>query len=58
MLDASDLALALADNPSIDAALRAYEHTMLARSGEIAVMLQGRAADLLGAMLPDFDDEH
>ncbi len=54
MLDACDLALALAGNTSLDDAIHAYEKVMLPRSAEMAAMLDGRAADLAGAMTPDF----
>ncbi|WP_436528801.1 FAD-dependent oxidoreductase [Actinoplanes sp. HUAS TT8] len=47
MLDASDLALALAGSGSIDEGVRTYESIMLPRSAEIAKMLEGRAEDLL-----------
>jgi len=57
MLDASDLALALASGTSIEQAIRSYEETMLARSAEIAAMLEGHTADLLGAALPEFDED-
>jgi hypothetical protein len=54
MLDASDLALALANAATVDEAIRAYENTMLPRSAEFARMLDGRAEDLLSADVPDF----
>ncbi|NHU49065.1 NAD(P)/FAD-dependent oxidoreductase [Rhodococcus sp. A14] len=53
MLDASELALALAGADSIDEALRAYESTMLPRSSEHAVRLDGRADFLLDMGGPD-----
>ncbi len=57
MLDASDLALALANNTTLDDAVRAYEEIMIPRSTEIAAMLEGHAADLMGAMLPEFGED-
>lgn len=57
MLDASELALALTENARIDDAIRSYEQTMLPRAGEISIMLEGHAADLLSAMMPEFDDD-
>ncbi|MEU1734590.1 NAD(P)/FAD-dependent oxidoreductase [Streptosporangium sp. NPDC020145] len=47
MLDALELALALAHNPVIDDALRAYEKTMIPRSRQMQTELDGRAADLM-----------
>ncbi|AQZ61814.1 Kynurenine 3-monooxygenase [[Actinomadura] parvosata subsp. kistnae] len=47
MLDACDLALALARAATIDDAVRDYEKTMLARSSEIARTLEGGAEFLL-----------
>ncbi|MFF5210565.1 FAD-dependent oxidoreductase [Streptosporangium sp. NPDC000396] len=61
MLDASELALALADAPTIDDAIRTYEHTMQPRSAEMARLLEGGAEHLLSDELPDFardDDTH
>ncbi len=49
MLDASDLALALAGATTLDEGVRAYEDVMFPRSAEIAKMLDGRAEDLLAA---------
>ncbi|MBM2618570.1 FAD-dependent monooxygenase [Actinoplanes sp. LDG1-06] len=49
MLDASDLALALAAAPTLDEGVRAYEAIMLPRSTEMAKTLEGRAEDLLEA---------
>jgi 2-polyprenyl-6-methoxyphenol hydroxylase-like FAD-dependent oxidoreductase len=49
MLDASDLALALAGAATLDEGVRAYEAIMLPRSAELAKQLDGRAADLLDA---------
>ncbi|MEU1434221.1 FAD-dependent monooxygenase [Streptomyces sp. NPDC005786] len=54
MLDASELALALANSASVDDAVRAYEKTMLPRSAEIAQMLEGGAQSMLA--VPDPDD--
>lgn len=56
MLDASELALALADSATVDDAIAAYENTMLPRSTETAKILQGGAEHLLSADIPDFDD--
>jgi 2-polyprenyl-6-methoxyphenol hydroxylase-like FAD-dependent oxidoreductase len=56
MLDASDLALALAGSASVDEGVRAYEEVMLPRSAEIAKMLEGRAEDLLSADVPSLQD--
>ncbi|MGW7517876.1 FAD-dependent oxidoreductase [Streptomyces sp. NPDC054796] len=47
MLDACELALALAHHGTVDDALHAYEQTMLPRSAEMQRLLDGRAADLL-----------
>lgn len=55
MLDASELALAIAKSTTAAEAVRLYEESMLPRSVEYATMLQGHAADLLGAMVPEFD---
>ncbi|SFE05454.1 2-polyprenyl-6-methoxyphenol hydroxylase [Actinacidiphila alni] len=57
MLDASDLALALANAATVDDAVRAYEKTMLPRSAEHARVLDGAAEDLLSAEVPDFGDD-
>ena len=56
MLDASELALALADCATVDDAIRVYGQTMLPRSTETAKILEGGAEHLLSAQLPDFDD--
>ncbi|GAA0512393.1 hypothetical protein GCM10011581_02730 [Saccharopolyspora subtropica] len=53
MLDACDLALALARSATIDEAVRAYEHTMLPRSTETAAMLENRTEDLLSEEAPE-----
>jgi 2-polyprenyl-6-methoxyphenol hydroxylase-like FAD-dependent oxidoreductase len=53
MLDASDLALALANAGTIDDAIHAYEKTMLPRSIEIARTLEGGAEHLLATEMPD-----
>ncbi|MET9126823.1 NAD(P)/FAD-dependent oxidoreductase [Streptomyces sp. NPDC004528] len=57
MLDAAELALALADSTTVDDALRTYEKTMLPRSIETARVLEGGAEHLLAADLPDFGDD-
>lgn len=49
MLDASELAVALADAATIDDGVRAYEATMLPRSIETAKFLDGRTGDLVHA---------
>lgn len=54
MLDAGELALALAGEATVADAVRVYESTMLPRSTETAKLLDGAAADLLSAELPDF----
>ncbi|MFI6347163.1 FAD-dependent oxidoreductase [Streptomyces sp. NPDC050560] len=53
MLDAAELALALANAATVADAVRAYEKTMLPRSVETARALQGGAEHLLSADLPD-----
>ncbi|MFC4608950.1 FAD-dependent oxidoreductase [Streptomyces maoxianensis] len=57
MLDASELALALAGSPTVDDAVRAYERTMVPRSTENAKILEGGADFLLSIELPDFGDD-
>ncbi|MEU6198620.1 NAD(P)/FAD-dependent oxidoreductase [Streptomyces sp. NPDC047061] len=57
MLDASDLALALANAATVDDALHAYEKTMLPRSIENAQALEGGAEHLLATEFPDFGDD-
>ncbi|GAA2574635.1 MULTISPECIES: FAD-dependent oxidoreductase [Streptomyces] len=47
MLDAAELALALAGSATVDDALRTYEETMLPRSARYAEMLDGGAGFLL-----------
>ncbi|MDX6743988.1 NAD(P)/FAD-dependent oxidoreductase [Actinocorallia sp. A-T 12471] len=54
MRDAADLALALAAEPTVAAAVRAYEATMLPRAAEIAKSLEGGAEFLISDDLPDF----
>ncbi|NMO92933.1 NAD(P)/FAD-dependent oxidoreductase [Actinomycetospora sp. TBRC 11914] len=46
MLDGAELALAVAGAATVEEGLRAYEATMLPRSGETARALEGRAIDL------------
>ncbi|MFJ8671886.1 FAD-dependent oxidoreductase [Streptomyces sp. NPDC093589] len=53
MLDACELALALAHSSTIDDAVHDYEQSMLPRSAEMAQMLEGGAAHLLSAHDPD-----
>ncbi|WP_405774355.1 FAD-dependent oxidoreductase [Streptomyces sp. NBC_00859] len=57
MLDACDLALALANEATVDDAVRSYERTMLPRSAETARALEGGAEHLLATEVPDFSDE-
>lgn len=58
MLDAHDLALALATHPTVDEAVRAYEKTMLPRSTDLAEALVGGADFLLEVdEQPDGEDE-
>ncbi|MFG3590372.1 FAD-dependent oxidoreductase [Streptomyces sp. NPDC047990] len=57
MLDAAELALALADSTTVDDALRTYEKTLLPRSIETARVLEGGAEHLLATDLPDFGDD-
>lgn len=54
MLDACELALAVAHHDTIDQAIHAYEKTMLPRSTETAQLLDGAANHLLSTELPDF----
>ncbi|MFD1938638.1 MULTISPECIES: FAD-dependent oxidoreductase [Nonomuraea] len=59
LLDASELALALAGSATLDEAIRTYEATMLPRSTQTAKLLEGGAEQLLSPEVPDFsDDEH
>ncbi|WP_371525390.1 FAD-dependent monooxygenase [Streptomyces sp. NBC_01283] len=50
MLDGADLARALVDHPTVDAAITAYERTLLPRSVEAA---EGAAEGIDGAFAPD-----
>ncbi|MEU7556635.1 FAD-dependent monooxygenase, partial [Streptomyces sp. NPDC044571] len=54
MLDACELALALAHHDMAEEAIRAYEKTMLPRSAQMARLLDGGAEHLLSTELPDF----
>ncbi|WP_217168016.1 NAD(P)/FAD-dependent oxidoreductase [Streptomyces sp. AC512_CC834] len=54
MLDAAELALALAGSATVDDAVHTYEKTMLPRSAETAAMLEGGAGFLLEE--PDADE--
>ncbi|GAA2323093.1 NAD(P)/FAD-dependent oxidoreductase [Nonomuraea roseoviolacea subsp. roseoviolacea] len=54
MLDACDLALAVARHDTVGEAVRAYEQTMLPRSTEMARLLDGAADGLMSTELPDF----
>ncbi|MFF6998432.1 FAD-dependent oxidoreductase [Streptomyces sp. NPDC008313] len=53
MLDAAELALALARATTVDDAVRDYEKTMLPRSSETARMLDGAAGSLLEVPDPE-----
>ncbi|MEU0969519.1 NAD(P)/FAD-dependent oxidoreductase [Streptomyces sp. NPDC005917] len=57
MLDACELALALANAATVADAVRTYEKTMLGRSTETARALEGGAEDLLSAGVPDFGSD-
>ncbi|MER5702698.1 NAD(P)/FAD-dependent oxidoreductase [Micromonospora sp. NPDC002296] len=58
MLDAGELALALAGSATVDEAVCGYESIMLPRSVETAKMLEGHAEDLLsGDLPPEFGDD-
>jgi 2-polyprenyl-6-methoxyphenol hydroxylase-like FAD-dependent oxidoreductase len=54
MLDACELALALANHHTVDDAIDAYEKTMLPRSHEMQQLLDNGAEGLLSTELPDF----
>jgi 2-polyprenyl-6-methoxyphenol hydroxylase-like FAD-dependent oxidoreductase len=54
MLDAAELAVALAEEPTIGDAVHRYEATMLPRSTETAKLLEGGAEKLVSAGIPDF----
>ncbi|MGY6025166.1 FAD-dependent oxidoreductase [Streptomyces spinosirectus] len=54
LLDACELALAIARTGTVDEAVRAYEKTMVPRSTETARLLDGAAAGLLSTEMPDF----
>ncbi|GAB2474198.1 FAD-dependent oxidoreductase [Streptosporangium sandarakinum] len=60
MLDACELALAIARHDTVGEAVRAYEKTMLPRSTETARLLDGAADGLLSTEPPDFAtaDDH
>ncbi|MEU9454480.1 NAD(P)/FAD-dependent oxidoreductase [Streptomyces sp. NPDC048277] len=58
MLDASELALALADAATVDDALRTYEKSMLPRSTETAKAIEHGAEHLLSADIPDFGGDN
>ncbi|MFD0293350.1 FAD-dependent oxidoreductase [Streptomyces sp. NPDC127118] len=53
MLDAADLALALADAVTVDDAIHVYEKAMLPRSTETAQILEGGAEHLLTMEMPE-----
>ncbi|MFI5912118.1 FAD-dependent oxidoreductase [Dactylosporangium sp. NPDC051541] len=54
MLDAAELAVAIAESASIEAAVRAYESTMFPRAAEMQKATEGGAEFLLSAEVPDF----
>lgn len=54
MLDACDLALALADSPTVDEAIRTYEKIMLPRSTEMARTIEHGAELLISGEEPGF----
>ncbi|MFD7391518.1 FAD-dependent oxidoreductase [Streptomyces sp. NPDC059852] len=54
LLDACELALALARHDTVEQAVRAYEATMLPRSTQTARALDGAAEHLLSTDVPDF----
>ncbi|GAA2797684.1 FAD-dependent monooxygenase [Nonomuraea dietziae] len=54
MLDASELAVTLANSATVADAVRAYESTMLPRATEMAKLLEGGTEQLLSDELPDF----
>ncbi|WP_435176618.1 FAD-dependent oxidoreductase [Actinacidiphila sp. bgisy145] len=57
MLDAAELALAIADNDTVADAIRAYEATMLPRANETAKFLEGGAEQLMGTRFPGPPDD-
>ncbi|MGW1771106.1 FAD-dependent oxidoreductase [Streptomyces sp. NPDC002104] len=57
LLDAAELALAVAGGPTVAEAIRAYGKTMLARSTEMQRLLDHGAEELLSTELPDFAHE-
>ncbi|CAL9659442.1 Flavin-dependent monooxygenase [Streptomyces sp. enrichment culture] len=57
MLDAAELALALADAATVADAIRTYEKTMLPRSTEMAKALEGAAEHLLSTDVHDFGSD-
>ncbi|GAA4954424.1 hypothetical protein GCM10023238_21260 [Streptomyces heliomycini] len=58
MLDASEIALALANATTVADAIRTYEKTMLPRSTETAKALEGGAEHLLSTDAPDFGSDN
>jgi 2-polyprenyl-6-methoxyphenol hydroxylase-like FAD-dependent oxidoreductase len=54
MLDACELALAVAHSGTVGEAIRVYERTMVPRSTETARLLDGATTGLLSTDLPDF----
>ncbi|MEU9131315.1 NAD(P)/FAD-dependent oxidoreductase [Kitasatospora sp. NPDC048540] len=57
MLDAAELALAIAGSDTVDEAVRSYEKTMLPRSTEMAALLEGGAEHLLSGDLPEHEHD-
>ncbi len=58
MLDASELAIALATAATVDEAITTYEKTMLPRSTETAKALEHGAEHLLSTDIPDFGGDN
>ncbi|MEU9240312.1 NAD(P)/FAD-dependent oxidoreductase [Streptomyces sp. NPDC048385] len=58
MLDAGEIALALANTATVADAIHTYEKTMLPRSTETAKALEGGAEHLLSAGVPDLGSDN
>jgi 2-polyprenyl-6-methoxyphenol hydroxylase-like FAD-dependent oxidoreductase len=56
MLDAYELAVAIAESPTIEDAVRTYEKAMLPRSAEMARLTEGGGEFLLSNELPGLND--
>ncbi len=54
MLDACEVALAVAYHDTLDDAVHAYEKPMLPRSSQMQHLIDGGAEELLSTELPDF----